>query len=242
MKLKITLLVLSLPSLGLASVYNDWNFEDAPSDGLDDVTFPISMRCTPRRPGYYFAQQFSFNGIPDVGYAGLQPRYDDGGKQIVHAAFSSFQDGTTTQHENCHPGADGGPGVSCALDIAGDYCHLYNIVVKNIGGTTWRGTLIDTVTGKSDVIGEWTLPSSAGKIVNGQLGFVEYFYWNDGQTSHICSSAPFTRVFFGNPTSQTQGARGGKITRIWEDGECVGELNLKTTQTAEGYLIQEGFM
>ncbi|KAF5642155.1 hypothetical protein F52700_3187 [Fusarium sp. NRRL 52700] len=241
MSLKIALLTLSLSFPSQASVYNDWSFSEAPTSGLNDITFPISMKGAPRVDGYYFAQQFSFNGVPDVGYTGLQPRYDNRRIQVVHAVFSSFQNGTATKHENCHQGADGGPGVSCALDIYGNYSHLYNIIVENIGGTTWRGTLVDSVTGKSDVIGEWTLPSQAGRIVNGQLGFVEYFIWNDGQPSHNCTSEPFTQVFFGNPTSRTRGARGGKITDIWEGGECVGELDLQTTHSSRGYQIQVGF-
>ncbi|KAM0082620.1 hypothetical protein ACKRZS_005192 [Fusarium odoratissimum] len=94
--------------------------------------------------------------------------------------------------------------------------------MKNTGGTTWRGTLIDIVTGKSDVIGEWILPSSAGKMLNEQVGF-------------------FDQIFFGNPTSKTKGASGGKDTLIYEAGKCVKKLNLKATQTGKGYQIQAGF-
>lgn len=96
--------------------------------------------------------------------------------------------------------------------------------MKNTGGTTWRGTLIDTVTGKSDVIGEWMLPSSAGKMLNGRVGFFEYYNWSDGTTNHDCSKQPFSsQVFFGNPTSKTKGASGGKIIFIYEASECVKE-------------------
>ncbi|KAF5688605.1 hypothetical protein FDENT_4825 [Fusarium denticulatum] len=216
MKLKAAILALHLPSLGLASVYND------------------CMKGAPHKSGFYFAQQFGFNGIDDIGYTGLQPRPNYRRRQVVHAVFSSFQKGTTTKHKNCHSGADGGPGVSCALDIFGDYSHLYNLTVRNTGGTTWRGTIIDTVTGKSDVIGEWTLPSSAGKMLNRQVGFFEYFNWNDGKTNHVCSKLPFSQVFFGNPTSKTKGASGGKMTSVYEEGECVKKLNLKATQNGRG--------
>ncbi|WJG35972.1 uncharacterized protein FOBCDRAFT_242350 [Fusarium oxysporum Fo47] len=203
MKLTATILALNLPSLGLASVYNYWAFLKKPSAGLSD--------------------QFGFNGV-DVGYTGLQLCPDSRRRQVVHAAFSSFQNGTTTKHKNCHSGADGSLGVRCALDIFGDYSHFYNITVKNTGGTTWRGTLIDTVTGKSDVIGEWMLPSSAGKMLNGRVGFFEYYNWSDGTTNHDCSKQPFSsQVFFGNPTSKTKGASGGKIILIYEASECVKE-------------------
>ncbi|KAI3580828.1 hypothetical protein IWW34DRAFT_906673 [Fusarium oxysporum f. sp. albedinis] len=174
---------------------------------------------------------FGFNGV-DVGYTGLQLCPDSRSRQVVHAAFSSFQNGTTTKHKNCHSGADGSLGVRCALDIFGDYSHFYNITVKNTGGTTWRGTLIDTVTGKSDVIGEWMLPSSAGKMLNGRVGFFEYYNWSDGTTNHDCSKQPFSsQVFFGNPTSKTKGA----------SANASKKLNLKATQTGKGYQIQAGF-
>ncbi|KAI7770580.1 hypothetical protein LZL87_002951 [Fusarium oxysporum] len=241
MKFTATISALSLPSLGLASVYNDWSFAKAPAAGLKDITFPMSIKGAPRTSGYYFAQQFGFHGVDDVGYTGLQPRPDKNGKQVVHAVFSSFQKGTTTKHKNCDAGADGGPGVSCAIDIFGDYSHLYHLTVRNIGGTTWRGTLIDTVTGKSNVIGEWKLPSSARKMLNGQAGFFEYYNWNDGTFNHDCTLQPFSQVFIGNPTSKTSGASGGAITKVYEEGECVGDLGLKATKTSKGYRIKAGF-
>ncbi|KAF4953684.1 hypothetical protein FGADI_5791 [Fusarium gaditjirri] len=241
MKFTSTLFALSLTSPGLASVYNDWAFKKAPAAGLNDVTFPMSMKGAPRTSGHYFAQQFGFKGINDIGYTGLQPRPDKNGKQIVHAVFSSFQKGTTTKHKNCYAGADGGPGISCSIDITGNYSHLYNLRVKNVGGTTWRGTITDTVTGYWYVIGEWKLPSSARKMLNGQAGFFEYYEWNDGKPKHNCTSQPFSQVFIGNPTSKTRGASGGAITKVYEDGECVKRLGLKATKTGKGYQIKAGF-
>ncbi|KAG0033534.1 hypothetical protein BGZ82_006075 [Podila clonocystis] len=175
MKLTAASLALCAPSLAFALIGNDWAFDKAPSDGPSDITFSFNMAKAPHKSGFYFAQQFNFHNVAKVGYTGLQPREDKNGASIVHAAFSSFQGGTTTKHPNCYVGADGGPGVSCAVDYAGDYSHTYNLVVENTEGTTWRGTLVDTVTRTSTVVGEWTLPSGAGKIVNGQFGFVEYY-------------------------------------------------------------------
>lgn len=194
-------LALCMYPLAFAFVGNDWAFDSAPLDGLNDITFPFNMAKAPHKSGFYFAQQFSFNNVTIIGYTGLQPREDKNGASIVHAAFSSFQGGTTTKHPNCYLGADNGPGVSCAVDINGDYSHTYNLVVENTEGTTWRGTMVDTVTGNATVVGEWTLPEGARKIVNGQVGFVEYYTWN-GQRSHTCESLPFTEAIFYNPTSK----------------------------------------
>ncbi|KAF4475761.1 zinc finger odd-paired-like (opl) [Fusarium agapanthi] len=216
-------------------------FKKFPSVGIDDITFPMKMQKTPREDGLYFAQQFGWKGINDIGYIGLQPRPDKNGRQVIHAAFSSFQKGTTSTHKHCTAGADGGPGVSCKIDIYGNYSHLQHLTVKHIGGTRWRGVLTDTVARTSNVIGEYTLPSSARKLTNGQVGFMEYYVWNDGEKHHNCTSQHFGRVFIGDPTTKTSGASGGKISDVYQAGECVNKLNLKATRNPHGYQIQAGF-
>ncbi|KAG0301999.1 hypothetical protein BGZ98_007874 [Dissophora globulifera] len=236
----VAVLVSCVPSLGIALVGNDWGFYDAPSDGLNDITFPFNIANAPHVSGFYFAQQFGFYNVENISYTGLQPQPDSNGKSIVHAAFSSFEGGTTTNHPNCYSGADNGPGVSCAVDIIGNYNHTYNLVVENTNGTTWRGTLVDTETSSSTVVGEWTLPQEAGKIINGQGGFVEYYTWN-GQPSHTCDSLPFTEATFYNPTSKTIGASEGYTYNIVEYGDCIGKAGYSATEVSEGYDIKVGF-
>ncbi|KAF9953193.1 hypothetical protein BGZ72_005618 [Mortierella alpina] len=236
----VAILASCAPSLGFALVGNTWKFDKVPSDGLADVTFPFNMAKAPHKRGFYFAQQFNFRNVKNVGYTGLQPRTDSNGKSVVHAAFSSFQGGTTSSHINCSDGADGGSGVSCSVDIAGDYNHTYNLVVENTRNTTWRGTLVDTVTGTSTVVGEWTLPNGSGKIVNGLLGFVEYYIWNS-QPMHTCDSLPFTEAAFYDPTSKTVGATGGKITSVYEYGDCVKKAGYSVKQIPGAYDIKVGF-
>lgn len=241
MKFTAAALLACVPSLAFALIGNDWRFTSAPADGLNDVTFPFNIAKAPHKAGYYFAQQFNFHNVTDVGYTGLQPRPDFRGNEVVHAAFSSFQAGTTTNHPNCHMGADGGPGVSCAVDIIGNYTHTYNLEVKNVRGTMWRGTLIDTVTRKATVVGEWTLPAGAGKIVNGQVGFVEYYNWNDGKPVHDCRTLPFTQAKFYNPKSKTKGSSGGAITKVYEYGLCIGKVKFSATKLSKNQNIRVGY-
>ncbi|KAI9236265.1 MAG: hypothetical protein BYD32DRAFT_462679 [Podila humilis] len=148
--------------------------------------------------------QFNFKNVSRVGYTGLQSRSDSNGTSIVHAAFSSFQNGTTSAHRNYHNGADSGPGVSCAVDI------------------------------------NWTLPVGAGKIVNGQFGFVEYYPWNR-KGSHPCDSLPWTEAIFYDPTSKTNGTSGGAITSVYETGNCIGKAALNKTKIPGGYDLKVGF-
>lgn len=127
-----------------------WSVSNVSPAGLKDITFPISMPNAPHISGYYFAQQFNFIGQDDVGYTGLQPREDSGSSSVVHAVFSSFINGTTSSDSNCSNGADGGAGVSCAVDVDSTYADGYLLQIENTGGTSWTGTLIDSVTQKAN--------------------------------------------------------------------------------------------
>lgn len=231
-----------LPAYTQALVGLSWSMANTPSTGLRDITFPINMAHATHTSGYYYAMQFNFVNVSDVGYTGIQPRPNNAaGKSVVHGVFSSFAAGTTTTDPLCHTGADGGPGVSCAVEIATTtgYAHTYNFVVANTGGTTWAGTMVDAVTGVRTHVGSWTLPAGAGGIQNNQLGFVEYYPWNDGQ-SHACSTLPKTQVFFGTPTTLTIGAGPGKLDTPYEYGDCVGQVDFSTTTSASGASVTVG--
>ncbi|GLI74641.1 hypothetical protein PoHVEF18_002885 [Penicillium ochrochloron] len=214
-----------------------WSVSGVPSTGLTDITFPIAMPNAKHNSGYYYAQQFSFNGQSDVGYTGLQPRPDSNGKSIVHAVFSSFISGTTTSDSNCTPGADGGPGVSCAIEVAATYDHGYLLKIQNTKGTTWTGTLVDSVTGTETHVGSYTLPSGSGGIKGSQVGFVEYYPWNSG--THSCRGLPKTSVTFGAPT--TSSGNSGSLGKPYEYGDCVGQVDFSTTQSGTGYEVNVGF-
>ncbi|RDA87203.1 hypothetical protein CP532_2514 [Ophiocordyceps camponoti-leonardi (nom. inval.)] len=235
------LIALSAPS-ALALVYDEWSFDKIPDAGLDDITFPFNVATAPHKTGFYFAQQFNFKNLPSVGYTGVQPREDKGGASILHFVFSTFQNGsTTTDSKRCKPGADGGPGVSCAIEMPADYKHNYQMKVKNVGGTTCRGSVIDvTAKGKEMTVGEWTLPKKGGKIQRSQVGFVEYYPWN-GRPSHKCRDLPKTEATFGHPTSSTAGARGGRTKKPVENGDCVGKAGFSVTEVKDGWKVKVGF-
>ncbi|KAH8690639.1 hypothetical protein BGW36DRAFT_432432 [Talaromyces proteolyticus] len=214
-----------------------WNIGNGPSSGLTDITFPMNIANAPHTTGFYFAQQFGFNGESDVGYIGLQPRPDSGSNSVIHAAFSSFVSGTTTDDSNCSDGADGGAGVSCSIEINGDYSHTFDLVVQNTSGQTWTGTLVDTVTGQETHIGSWSLPSGASGIKSSQVGFVEYYPWNSG--THSCDQLPKTEVTFGIPTTTNSGA--GSLGSAYEYGDCVGKVGFSSSQTSSGVEVTVGF-
>ncbi|PLB44979.1 hypothetical protein P170DRAFT_458585 [Aspergillus steynii IBT 23096] len=229
-----------LPSLAHALVGLDWTVTGAPSTGLRDITFPISIAHAPHETGFYFAQQYGFHGLSDIGYTGLQPRPDNSGASIIHAVFSSFVPGSTSSDENCSDGADGGEGVSCSVEIAASYERVYHLVVENKDGTTtWTGTLVDVQGGNSTRIGEYTLPEGAGGIKDSQVGFVEYYPWN-GQPSHTCDSLPATNASFGDPSSSAEGVK-GSVGKPYEYGDCVGKAGFEVEETDDGYEVSVGF-
>lgn len=220
-----------------------WKMENTPSDGLRDITFPMSMPNATHESGYYFMQSFFFEGTGEVGYTGLQPREDADNKSVVHGVFSSFIDGTTTDDANCHDGADDGPGVSCAVEIkVPSYDHLYHLVIENTKDTTWKGTLLDTVTKEETHIGSFTLPSKAKGITDSFQSIVEYYPWNDGRQTLPCDELPWTEAYFGVPTTKTKGAGPGHIDPFKEINEqCKNKVNFKQSEKDGGYIPECGF-
>ncbi|KAK1224188.1 hypothetical protein PQX77_012928 [Marasmius sp. AFHP31] len=229
-----------LPAYTRALVQIDWSMDGTPSSGLKDITFPINMANAAHESGYYYAMVYNFVGLADVGYTGIQPRPDSSGQSIVHGVFSSFVNDTTTKDSQCTNGADGGPGVSCSVEIPSSYADTYNFIVNNTGGTTWAGTVVDTATGKETHIGSWTLPSNAGGIKSSQVGFIEYYPWNDGK-DHPCDTLPKTEVFFGTPTTKTSDSTGqGKLSDAYENGDCIGQVNFSQVRSAGGVSVKVG--
>ncbi|OAA33850.1 hypothetical protein BBO_09452 [Beauveria brongniartii RCEF 3172] len=227
-----------------------WEFDKVPGDGLKDITFGFNMANSTPKAGLYYAQEFSFGGIPKptdpkawpaLAYTAVQPRPVKNGQPIVRAAFSSFIAGTSTTSSTCRGGADGrSDRVSCSVEFPGNYSHTYNIAVENTGGTTWRGTIVDAETADSHVVGEWTLPASAKGINRNHIGFVEYYPWN-GKQPHVCKNLPRAAVTFYDPTSKTSGAGTGKISKVYQSGDCVNKEDYFASKVSKGVYIEAGF-
>lgn len=239
MKLTAAALAALAPQAVVCLVQSEWSFPNSPSGGLKDLAFEIYMGYAAHASGYYFAQQYSFNGISDVGYMGLQPRENLNGRNRLHAVFSTFQADSTTSDPSCHQGADGGPGVSCAVDLDADYSHIYQVVVEYNSDTTWSGKVVDTSSGQEIHIGTYTLPAGAGGIKSSQAGFVEYYPWNSG--THSCGDLPKAGVTMYYPTTTTSGAGTGTIAKPYENGDCVGPVAFSVGQGSGAWNINVGF-
>jgi hypothetical protein len=209
-----------------------WSIPEAPDTGLSEVTFPITVdTATAHRSGTYFAMQYDFTNQSDVGYTGLQPRPDVDGQERLHGVFSSFIAGTTSLDPNCSDGADGGAGVSCAVDFDATYGHEYDVTVSRTGTDTWTGAVVDTETGQATHIGTYRLPTGSGSLVGGQSGFVEYY------DVPSCAAQQRYDVTFGAPRSL---GVVGTTTYDHEYGECAGQGHTAVTEDGDGVRITRG--
>lgn len=229
MKLSHALLpaAFAAPALSQGMVGWSWEMDNAPETGLKDIVFPMAISGSPNEKRYYYAHQFQFKGVDDVGYAGLQPQENQTDGTAIRGVFSSFIEGTTSDDENCSDGADGGAGVSCGVVFTGDYDHTYHLAVRNTGGTTWSGTLIDVDTGKETHIGEYTIPSGTRGITNGDknLGFIEDYV---GVTE--CTSVKQGAVQLGDPFTETMPDVSGQIAEPYEYGPCPEKASFKSNR------------
>jgi hypothetical protein len=221
----------------------EWSVTNTPSTGLTDITFPMTVVKADHISGYYFAQQFGFfglGGFSDIGYIGIQPRPNSNGKPTLHGTFSSFIKGTSTNDQNCSPGADGGVGVSCSFEWNGPYENTYNLEVKRTNERTWVGTAINTATNDRMHLGSWTLPEGSKGIRGNQVGFIEWYPWNGGEPPNHCAKLPFSEIIFGDPETTTSGSV-GKVSLAYEYGDCVGQVSFMTERKENGTKTHLGF-
>ncbi|KAG6103497.1 hypothetical protein E4U14_006225 [Claviceps sp. LM454 group G7] len=238
-------MALAASQTAFAAVGTSWGFTGNPRGGLRDITFPFRMEGASHKTGYFFAQQFDFQGGNSIALCGVRTQPNGpGGRSVVRADFSTYQAGSTTEDRNCRGDVDGGPGVSCSVAFYSDYATIFNILIENVSGTTWKATVINTSTGRDIRIGTWTLPSSTGGINSNNeanLGLVQYSPWNTGR--HYCGKGtlPRTTVTMYNPFSRTSGAGNGILNQPFEIFDCVTAQGFSTQKVPNGWHIQCGY-
>jgi hypothetical protein len=215
-----------------------WSISGA-KNGVTELSFYQQIDVAKPEKMFYFGNQFKFIGGGHGGYIGMQPVPHDsrGGRQFL-VIFSSFRADSHPSHRNCHGGADGSPdGVSCKTTIKGALGHTYRLqVVKS--GTQLTGRVIDTVTGASTVVGQWSVGTEARNISTWDVAWVERYR---GPKMPPCNSTtwPYYKVRFGNPT-----ANYGALTGIMgdfrqESSACPGAL--KSVHDSTGTTMMGGF-
>jgi len=203
------------------NIYTNWSIAGAPVDGIEDITFTMTVHpLSQHHAGMFVAQQFGFvNG--GGGYIGLQPRSDSNGRQRLHGIFSTFDPGSTENDPNCISGADGDPsGVSCGITFYAEYNHPYALTIEMSGPNTWTGIATDTVTGVETHIGTFTEPPGRGKLTSAHSGFVEHWY----STVPSCLQMPRIVVTLGGPFTTAAGGRSGTVSNAHVRGsDCLSD-------------------
>ncbi|KAJ5239916.1 hypothetical protein N7468_004535 [Penicillium chermesinum] len=212
-----TTLLTTLIHSSTALVGLSWNIPSAPSTGLTEITFPISMPSAPHKSGYYFADN-SASPAPPTSATQVCSRAKTPppppSSTASSPASSTGRPPATRTATTARTAARGGEFGRRDVDRdAGGY--------GDGGAHAYRGLYA----------AGWVRGSQGS-----QVGFVEYYPWNSG--SHSCGQLPATQVVFGNPVSAGMQGRAGKPH---EYGDCVGQVDFRTEVTGDGYEVTVGF-
>lgn len=218
----------------------DWRINAI--EPLNQITFGITINEAAPINEFYFANQFAFTGGGEVGYTGIQPTMNttDGKRQYL-VLFSSFRKDTTVNHSNCKSGADGGKaGATCRLHIPGQLGDSFLFNVKK-EGQLMTGTVLNTSTGREDVIGQWTIGISAGSLAMSQSSWIENYKMNDPNFNLTCDNKgwPYYEVKFLPPTGNYGKIKGTISTLSRGSDACPGAIIWSHDKT--GTLVKGGF-
>lgn len=197
--------------------------DGAKSSGMEltNITFPITVNpSTVHAYGFYVAQRFKFAGPAGVvGFIGLGPTPDAGGKSQLTGRIEIFGSNIAPAEKQCFSMTDGATGVICYVGFDASYDNTYLLTVKNTDGTRWSGDLTDAKNQKNIHIGSWTLPANTGNILNGNQGFTEYYLGNPKRTVSDCAQLPELDIIV--EPAQTSD-HGGGIGAISDAAELRG--------------------
>lgn len=182
-----------------------------PAAGFHEVsaTFKVDT-SSERTTGYYAASQWSFQGH-DVHYFGIQPR-EPGSEKTGHIAYSVFGKGSTVADSKlCYSSADGGSGVSCAIEIDLDYGREYKIVSKVVetknGSLRWQGTIYDDAGHDLATLGSFWTDTTYGGLSGKVTQWLEWYPFNGdgGLEPEQRACVPHIKVHYGLPTGYACG-------------------------------------
>nr|QKT21524.1 putative DUF3472 protein [Vesanto virus] len=143
-----------------------------------------------------------------IGYTGFQPQSNGD----IRFVFSTFSRNTNPLASTCSPGADGGPGVSCAVRVSGISANeIFYIKISRVGeDAVFQGQVLHG--NKQYLIGKYSFDdaSMVDKPSSIATGFVENFI----STNHMdsCCDCPKTdAVVFAPFSTDSDGAYGQEM-------------------------------
>ena len=158
--------------------------------------------------------------------------------------FSLFGAGGVPLSSECRSGADGGNGVTCAIDVPYSRGTAYSFDITKSGSsstaTTWSGTITNDSTGVVTKMGSWSTPAAFGGLKSTTIGFIEKF-----SGIRTCGDIPdvsvkYSNVSFGNDNPSS----GAKIWPSSNGGSgiytCLGVTTAKSVSTVGQFNIASG--
>ncbi|MFJ4686209.1 DUF3472 domain-containing protein [Streptomyces sp. NPDC088789] len=141
---------------------------------LSEYTYTVAVSTPAATDDVFYAHYIWGEG--DTGYySGIQPHPN--GKAGVR--FSYFGPDAKPDSHNCSGGADGDPGVTCAIDdLVYEVGRQYTITTQkttNADGVTYTGTIKDLTSGDERTIGRWLLPRGFAGFITSGNAFIEKF-------------------------------------------------------------------
>ena len=181
-------------------VYANWIWK-APASGFNRLSHNLTIQSFNPSAYYFWAHQYKYvNG--DGAYIGLQSV--GAGPVRKQAIFSVFSAGIAAKQQYCKvekSGFDGynTSGTSCIIPynwVKGRAYQLTSSLSASDGtGSWWTGTVTDTTTGKSTVIGTIKVPKSWKGTGDWSTMWTE----NYQSTATSCNTIPYSKVTFSAP-------------------------------------------
>ncbi|EMM0378494.1 hypothetical protein RI820_000858 [Pluralibacter gergoviae] len=212
------------------------------SEELNQITFGVTINAAAARDQFYFANQFSFTNGGDIGYTGIQPTVNtQTGERQFRVLFSSFRSDSFPQYPTCSGGADGAKaGTTCRILVPGSLGDTFRFEVTKVGERV-SGVVENLTTGRKDIIGVWTVGTSAGSLAHSQIAWIENYKMNNANYKLTCDSTgwPYYEVKFLPPTGN-DGKIQGTISGLNRGSDaCPGAISWTTDST--GTLVHGGF-
>lgn len=209
---------LSAQALHLPAHLGYGYYEMSKPGPFDDLEMTLTWRQVappPKGMGYYAMFMFYFENKKG-GYTGLQ--WD---KEGTKAIFSIWDDGPggkiATPQGGCVRFGHEGSGASCIIPFAWKAGREYRLRVTRLErselGVSWRGAVVDLLTGVETPIGVIRLGDDAqgyGGLSKKSTSVLEYY----GRGDFACSDLPLTVVDWHGPFAQG-GEVGSKKVRTW---------------------------
>lgn len=206
---------------------------------IDSFHYTVAVD-TPLSSDYvYYAQYQTFEKGGGY-YSGIQPHPNG----TAGVRFSLFGAGGVPLSSEWRSGADGGNGVTCAIDVPYSRGTAYSFDVMKSGSsataTTWSGTITNDSTGVVTKMGSWSTPAAFGGLKSTTIGFIEKF-----SGIKTCGDIPdvsvkYSNVSFGNDTPSS----GAKIWPSSNGGSgiytCLGVTPAKSVSTVGQFNIASG--